>query len=139
ELAQAQTAAPVIHGQRGARLLGGFWQDLRYAVRTVRRQPGFAATIVVTLALGIAVNTTVFTIVNAAVLRPLPFEGAERIVRLGVRNVGNARNPDSDLSYLDLQDWQTARRSFEHIAATAERGVNVSDDERPPARGHGAV
>ena len=91
-----------------------------------------------TLGLGIAVNAVVFTIVNAAVLRPLPFENAERVVRLGLTNVGNVQNPYSDLSYLDFQEWQTARRTFEQIAAFTDRGVNVSDDERPAARASAA-
>ena len=132
-LSQARTPAPIVHGQHGGGLLRGVWQDLRYAVRTVKRQPGFSATIVLTLGLGIAVNTTVFTIVNAAVLRPLPFEDAERLVRLGVLNTQNAQNPSSGLSYLDLQDWRTARRTFEDIAAFNDTGMDVSDDERPAA------
>src|SRR4030095_2844416 len=76
----------------------GIGQDLRYALRTVRQQPGFAAVIVATLALGIAVNTLTFTIVNAAVLRPLPFEAPDRLVRLNVANVANAQNPVARLS-----------------------------------------
>ena len=120
-LSQARTPAPIVHGQADGGLLRGVWQDVWYALRTVRRQPGFAATIILTLALGIAVNTTVFTIVNAVALRPLPFESADRIVQLSVRNVDNAQNPVSELSYLDFQEWQSARRTFEQIAATDER------------------
>ena len=97
----------------------------------MKRQPWFAATIVVTLGLGIAVNNTVFTIVNAVVLRPQPFESADRIVQLNVRNVGNAQNPVSEL-YPDFQEWQTARRTFEHIVATEER-LDVADEQRAPA------
>jgi putative ABC transport system permease protein len=97
-LSQAHTTPPVVHGQPAAGLLRGLWQDVRYAARTIRRQPGFAATIVVTIGLGIAVNTTVFTLANAAVFRPLPFDEAERLVRLGVTNVGNARNPTDGIS-----------------------------------------
>jgi len=134
-LSQAHTPAPVVHGKPGAGLLRGVWQDLHCAMRTLRRQPGFVATIVLTLSLGIAVNTMVFTIVNGAVLRTLPFEDPERIVRLNVSNVGNAQNPGPDeISYLELQDWQTARRTFEQIAATAERGVDISGDGRAAAR-----
>ena len=129
-LSQAHTPAPIVHGQAGGGFLRGVWQDLRYALRAVKRQPGFAATIILTLALGIAVNTTVFTIVNAAALRPLPFESADRIVQLNVRNVDNAQNPVSELSYLDFQDWQSARRTFEEIAATEERPVGIADDVR---------
>ena len=132
-LSQARTTVPVVHGQASARWLRGLWQDLRYAMRTVTREPGFAATIVVTLGLGIAVNSTVFTIVNALALRSLPFEDAERIVQLNVRHVGNAQNPISELSYLDFQDWQNARGTFEHIAATEERPVDISGDQRAAA------
>ena len=73
----------------------GLWQDVRYAARMLRKQPGFAATIVLTLGLGIAANTVVFTIVNGALLRELPFEDAERIVSLGVRSLGNAQSQGS--------------------------------------------
>jgi predicted permease len=133
-LSQAHVTPPVVHGQPAAGLLRGLWQDVRYAMRTVRRQPGFAATIVVTIGLGIAVNTMVFTIANAAVLRPLPFEEAERLVRLGVTNVGNARNPTDGISYLDFRDWQAARQTFEQVAAITDRSVDISDDEHAAAR-----
>ncbi|HLG54401.1 MAG TPA: ABC transporter permease [Vicinamibacterales bacterium] len=133
-LSQAHTPPPVVHGQPNGGLLRGSWQDLRSALRTMRRQPGFAATIVVTLAVGIAVNTTVFTIVNAAVLRSMPITDAERVVRLSVANIGNAEDPEDRLSYLDLQDWRTAHSTFEDIQGTAERSVALSGDERPAAR-----
>jgi hypothetical protein len=116
----------------------GLWQDVRYAARVLRKEPGFAATIVLTLGLGIAANTTVFTIVNGALLRGLPFEDAERIVSLGVRNLGNGESQGSGLSYPDLQDWRTAKRTFEGIGAAAERGVDVSDNDRPAVRVRGA-
>jgi putative ABC transport system permease protein len=109
-------------------------QDLRYAARTIVKQPGFTATIIATLALGIAVNTTVFTIVNAAVLRPLPFPDVERMVTLSVSNVGNAQEPNADVSYLDFQEWQTAQSTFTDMQATRERGVDIADDEHPAAR-----
>ena len=132
-LSQAHTPAPIVHGRSSAGWLRGFREDMRYAARIMKRQPWFAATIVVTLGLGIAVNNTVFTIVNAVVLRPQPFESADRIVQLNVRNVGNAQNPVSELSYPDFQEWQTARRTFEHIVATEERAVDVADEQRAPA------
>src|SRR5262245_54720762 len=125
-LSQAHTPALVVQGQASSGWLRGVWQDVRYAMRVVKREPGFAATIVMTLGLGIAVNSTVFTIVNAVALRPLPFDDAERIVQLNVRQVGNAQNPVSELSYLDFQDWQNARGTFEQIVATEERPVDIS-------------
>ena len=117
----------------------GLWQDVRFAARILRKQPGFAAAIVLTLGLGIAANTTVFTIVNGALLRELPFEGADRIVSLGVRNLGNAQSQGSGLSYADFQDWRTAQRTFEGIGAAAEDGVDVSDNDRPAVRVRGSV
>jgi putative ABC transport system permease protein len=118
--------------------LSGLWHDVRCATRILRRQPGFAATIVLTLGLGIAANTVVFTIVNGALLRDLPFEGADRIVSLGVRNLGNAQSEGSGLSYADFQDWRTARRTFEGIGAATEGEVDVSDNDRPAVRVRGA-
>jgi predicted permease len=133
QLAQAHTPVPVLTGQPAAGPLRGLVEDLRGAARTMRRQPIFAATIVLTLGLGIAVNTVVFTIVNAATIRPLPFDDADRLVRLRVNNVGNAQMPASDLSYLDFLDWRSARRTFVDIAAVDERGVDLSGDGRPAA------
>ena len=132
-LSQVNQPAPVVPGQLRPGVLRGLWQDVQYAARTARRQPAFAATIVATLALGIAVNSTVFTIVNAVVLRPLPFRDADRLVRLNMRNVGNADNSVSQLSFLDFQDWRAARRTFERMAATVERAVDLSDDQQLPA------
>src|SRR4051794_32818846 len=68
-----------------------FWQDLRYALRTFRRNPGFATTAVVSLAVGIAAATGLFSIVNAALLNPFPFADSHRIVNLGINDKGKAR------------------------------------------------
>ena len=68
-----------------------FWQDLRYALRTFRRSPGFAATAVVSLAVGIAAATGVFSVVNAALLNPFPFADINRIVRLDMNDKGKPR------------------------------------------------
>ena len=78
-----------------------------------------------------------FTIVNGALLRELRFEGADRIVSLGVRNLGNAQSQGSGLSYADFQDWRTAQHTFEGIGAAAEDGVDVSDNDRPAVRVRG--
>jgi putative ABC transport system permease protein len=133
-LAQARTPAIVVHEQPGRHVFRGLWEDVRYALRSMRRQPGFAATIIVTLALGLAANTVVFTIVNAAVLRPLPVRDPARVVRL--ETLVNADTPDSDagLSYLDFQDWRASSRTFEDIQASRETAVDVSDGTRPASR-----
>src|SRR3954466_5811312 len=68
-----------------------FWQDLRYALRTFRRSPGSTATAVVSLAVGIAAATGLFSIVNAALLHPFPFADADRIARLDIVDRGRPR------------------------------------------------
>jgi putative ABC transport system permease protein len=66
-----------------------FWQDLRYAFRALRTSPWFAALAVVTLSLGIAVNTSIFSIVNGFLLRPLPVPAAEQLAVLSLQQSGD--------------------------------------------------
>jgi hypothetical protein len=131
-LSQAHVSLPIVPGTRRGGLLRGLWQDLHDAACTMRRHPGFAAAIVATLAFGIAVNTTAFTIVNGVVFRPLPFDHADRIVELNVRNV--AKRQEGKLSYLELRDWQASQTTLERIIGTSERRVDISGDDRPAAR-----
>ena len=134
-LAQAQSPAPAAPGAPSAGLLGGLRQDLRYAVRTLRQHPGFTATIVLTLGIGIAMNATVFTIVNAAFLRPFPFEQPDRVVQLGI---GLFPDGVGTLSYPDVQEWQAATTTMEQVGASRQSGMTIADDRRPAARLAGA-
>lgn len=63
-------------------MMVGLWQDLRYGIRMLLKHRGFTAIAVLTLGLGIGANTAIFSVVNAVVLRPLPFEEPERIIRM---------------------------------------------------------
>jgi putative ABC transport system permease protein len=90
------------------------WQDLRYGARMLARNPGFTTVAVLTLALGIGANTAIFSVVNAVLLRPLPFDHPDRIVTLGEKTKdGNRMN----VGYATYVDWQTESRTFEHLAA----------------------
>ena len=87
--------------------------DLRYAFRVMSRTPSFAVAVVSVLALGIGANTTIFSIVNAVLLRPLPFEEPERLVRIFTRTPGGRL---FELSPGKFYDWQRDAQSFEGMA-----------------------
>ncbi|HEX6057387.1 MAG TPA: ABC transporter permease [Gemmatimonadaceae bacterium] len=92
--------------------------DLKYAVRSLRRRPGFASVVVLTLALGIGATTAVFSVVNGVLLRPLPFPDPDRIVRLdGYPTNGDWEKVGTGTSYPDYLDVRAASTSFEHLAA----------------------
>jgi len=103
-------------------------QDLRYGIRTLFRQPGFAATAVLTLALGIGATTAIFSVVNAVVLRPLPFDQPDRIVVVtNVNTKTGTRN--TTVSGPDFRDWREQSRSFEALAywAGGEMSATVNN------------
>jgi putative ABC transport system permease protein len=103
------------------------WQDLRYAVRSLRRQPGFALSAIGTLAVGIGATAAIFTIVNAVVLRPLPYPEPERMV--AVLNFFSARGARSaSISAPDFNDWREQSRSFDALAYYAGGETSVTLD-----------
>jgi predicted permease len=89
--------------------------DIRYAVRSLARQPSYTAAAVLTLALGIAVNTVAFSLINALVLRPMPVPDAARVVRVAPVDANGARG--SLMSYPDYLDYRRAGDGFETLAA----------------------
>jgi predicted permease len=94
--------------------MGALGQDLRYALRQLRKSPGFTVVAVLTLALGIGANTAIFSVVNAVLLNPLPFPNASRIVSLFE---ATPNFPRGSISYPNFLDWQRDNRAFEAIAA----------------------
>jgi putative ABC transport system permease protein len=108
-------------------------QDVKYGVRMLLKEPGFAITVVVALALGIGVNTTVFTLVNAVLFRGLPFEHAERVMYLSCNNHAKHQT-DIAVSYPDFMDWRAQSKSFKGIAGFAPMGMVVSDSTNAPER-----
>ncbi|HYL72624.1 MAG TPA: ABC transporter permease [Bryobacteraceae bacterium] len=105
-----------------------YWQDLRYGIRVLLKNPGFTAVAVLTLAIGIGANTAIFSVVNAVLLRPLPFHdpGALCLVTERMPTI-----PVLGPSYLNLQDWQKENHSFENIASAVNATFTVTGSAQP--------
>jgi len=102
--------------------MAGFLNDLRIALRTLAKRPGFVLVIVLTLALGIGANTAIFGVVNAYLLRPLPFPDADRLVGL------QDHQPPDDLtpaSFPEFEDWRKGNQVFEFVAGRFIRNLNL--------------
>ena len=114
-------------------------QDLRYALRTLVRWPGFTAVVVLTLALGIGGNAAIFSVVNAVLLRPLPFTDPDRLVFvLGTPTDGDSAKVGSSSSYPDFADLRARTRSFSQLAAFSVRQTTVTGKAFEPAIVSGA-
>ncbi len=100
--------------ERGSRRLEDLSRDLRYAVRTLRRAPGFFAVAVITLSIGIGATTAMFTLVDTVMLRPLPYPESDRLVSVWER-ADDGR--DLPASYANFSDWRFAASSFDALAA----------------------
>ena len=94
-------------------------QDIRFALRTFRKNPGFTAVALLTLALGIGANTAIFSVVNAVLIRALPYEQPESLVVLW-GNVQRAVVERRGASYPDAADWRAQNRSFEDLAVYSD-------------------
>src|ERR1700722_11898773 len=109
--------------------LDQFLRDVRYASRSLRKSPGFATAVVLTLALGIGANTAIFSVLQGVALSPLPYHEPDRLVLVALynRTLGYATN----LSYPDFLDWQRNSHSFEQIAAFKGQGFDLSSPGAP--------
>jgi len=92
-----------------------FLQDLHYGLRSLSKDPGFAAVAVLTLALGVGANTAIFSVLQAVVLRDLPYHEPDRIAVMWTKNI--RQNLPDGSSYLNFRDWKEQSRLFEQMAA----------------------
>ena len=107
--------------------MGTLWQDVRYGLRMLLKSPGFTLAAVASLALGIGANTAVFSVVNAVLLRALPFASPERLVAIGSTRTTD-RSVFGTLSYPDFIDLRTQSQAFERLAAYRTRGLTMIDE-----------
>jgi putative ABC transport system permease protein len=115
---------------RGLRLIETFLQDTRYAIRMLRKNPGFTAVAVLTLALGIGANTAIFSVVNAVLLEPLPYPNPSQLVNLSEARAQQGIS-STGASYLDLQDWREQSRAFSHLAGEGLHQLTLTGRGEP--------
>ncbi|HXG64812.1 MAG TPA: ABC transporter permease [Blastocatellia bacterium] len=107
------------------------WQDLRYSIRTLLRQPGFTTVAVLALALGIGANTAIFSVVYAVLIRPLPYLNSERLVTIESGEEQKGPKQFAGASPADFWDWQEQSQAFEQLAAVTGGGVTLTGVENP--------
>jgi putative ABC transport system permease protein len=110
--------------------MGGLLSEFRYGARSLARSPGFTAVAVLTLALGIGANSAVFSLLNAVVLRPLPYDNPGRLV-LVWESAPFFGVEDSPVSPANFADWKARARSFEHMGGLEVTGYRLTGDGPP--------
>jgi predicted permease len=103
------------------------FQDLRFSIRQLRKNPGFTLTVVLTLALGIGATTGIFSLVNAVLLRPLPFPEPDRLMNLQHESRKTGTVAPQSLSYPDFFDWRSQNRSFSAIASYHDNTTTLTN------------
>src|ERR1044071_3568560 len=108
--------------------MGTLWEDFRLAASMLWKSPGVTTGAVAAPALGVGPNTAVFSVVNAALLKPLPYKDPERLVRL---SESAEKIPEMSVSYPNYLDWREQQTSFELMAAMQPGGYNLSGEGEP--------
>ena len=107
-------------------------QDVRYALRMLRKAPGFTVVAVATLALGIGANTAMFSVINAVLLRPLPFPSPDALVAVSSVDLrrGPSQGASMSTSYPDFFDWRSMLQAFEHLSSYRDASFTLVDGGR---------
>src|ERR687885_802540 len=114
--------------------MGNFWQDLRYGLRMLVKSPGFTLIAVVALALGIGANSAIFSVVNAVLLRSLPYKEPERLVIVWETNpqlLSDYLKTHNEASPANFYDWQAQNHVFENLAAFRWQDFNLTGGDTP--------
>jgi predicted permease len=118
----------VRHAHR-TEVIGDMWNDLRFALRTFRRSPGFTAAVIATLALGIGASTAMFSLIDSALLRPLPFHSPNELVVLW-----GVKQPEGDIrgaSFPEIADWRAMNHTLTDVALWDQSSLNLRTSSEP--------
>ncbi len=110
-------------------MISGLFQDLRFALRQLHKSPGFTAIAVITLALGIGANTAVFSVIDAVMLRPLPYAEPDRLI--DAQSVESRNFETFNISYPDFFDWRSQNHTLEHLVAYHDAEYTLTGLDRP--------
>jgi putative ABC transport system permease protein len=119
----------VILGATRRTMISDLWQDLRYGFRSMRKQPGFTAIVILMLGLGIGANTAIFSVVNAVLLRPLAFKDPDRLIRIHETKL--PQFPEFAVSPGNFLGWQTQNTVFESLDAVRFSTFNLTGTNEP--------
>ena len=115
---------------RGGRTMDTLLQDARYALRLSRRFPAFTAIVLLTLGIAVGANTAIFSVINATLLRPLPYPDGDRLAILYSQNPDRSQ-PRFSISYADFLDWRAQTRSFSGMAALTTTSLTLINEGEP--------
>src|SRR5580704_5833916 len=128
ELGGIEQVKEDVREARAGAWLDSLLQDLRYGARMLRKDPGFTAIALLTLALGIGANTAIFSVVNAVLLRPLPYSNPQQLI---VIKESSQRVGVHSSSYPDFLDWRTQSKTISQMALLNNRAFNLSGVAQP--------
>src|SRR5271154_4397949 len=115
---------------RGLPFIETFFQDARYALRMLRKNPGFTAIAILTLALGIGANTAIFSVVYAVLLKPLPFKNPQQLVAVFAAKPQEGV-PKPGVSFPNFEEWRAQNTVFSELAGNQEHDLNVTGRGEP--------
>ena len=126
-----------VRDARGLTFVDDMWRDIRLAGRTLLRTPGFTLIALITFALGIGVNTAIFSVVNTVLLRPLPYPNADRLVRV-FETIKDYPEPGA-VSVMNFFDWRKQSTTFEAVGGFFNSSVMLDSDGDPERVRQGVV
>src|SRR5688572_14878769 len=119
---------PPVFGAGGSTMLRTLTHDIRYAVRTFLRNPGFTAVVLLTLGLGIGATTAIFSVLDGVMLRPLPYPDIDRILTISERTTDGR---GMSVAWPNFQDWREQNQVFEHLGIFRGTTFNLTGGDRP--------